>query len=167
VLVRATVDARSEGSLDWALGRARRLLTSRRGGVVDVLCRVADEDAFWDLRDVFLSGVNGEAARANRAPLARLVRVDAAAVPEDVARRAGGRQFFSRAVRGDDRARLARCCDDATPTYWVAPAAPDAIRALLPRGATFVVDGVRDLSEWAETPGCCGVVLDWAALDAG
>merc|ERR1719506_2883855 len=89
-LVRATVTESSEPALDWALGRARRLLTARRSGCVDVLCAIEDDDdVFEDMVEIFTSGVRGEAARRAdpTEPLARLVRVDSAVVPEDLARR--------------------------------------------------------------------------------
>ena len=106
ILVRATAPESSEPSLDWALGRARRLLTARRRGCVDVLCAIEDDDdVFEDMCEIFTSGIRGEAARRAdpTEPLARLVRVDAAVVPEDVARREEGYDdvLFRRATRGD------------------------------------------------------------------
>ena len=164
VLVRATAPESSEPSLDWALGRARRLLTARRRGCVDVLCAIEDDDdVFADMVEIFTSGIRGEAARRAdpTEPLARLVRVDAAVVPEDVARREEGYDdvLFRRATRGDDRAKFDRCLDECeTCVYWV-----DSDAVQLPRGAAFVAAGS---SVDAAAAGCRATVVDWEAAAA-
>jgi len=164
ILVRATAPESSEPSLDWALGRARRLLTARRRGCVDVLCAIEDDDdVFEDMCEVFTSGIRGEAARrADPAePLARLVRVAAAVVPEDVARREEGYDdvLYRRATRGDDRATFDRCLDECeTCVYWV-----DSDAVQLPRGASFVAAGS---SVDAAAAGCRATVVDWEAAAA-
>ena len=158
ILVRATAPESSEPSLDWALGRARRLLTARRRGCVDVLCAIEDDDdVFEDMVEIFTSGIRGEAARRAdpTEPLARLVRVDAAVVPEDVARREEGYDdvLFRRATRGDDRAMYDRCLDEReTCVYWV-----DSDTVQLPRGAAFVAAG----SSATRMPRAAGGVVDW------
>ena len=164
ILVRATAPESSEPSLDWALGRARRLLTARRRGCVDVLCAIEDDDdAFADMVEIFTSGIRGEAARRAdpTEPLARLVRVDAAVVPEDVARREEGYDdvLFRRATRGDDRAIMDRCLDECeTCVYWV-----DSGAVQLPSGAAFVAAGS---SVDAAAAGCRATVVDWEAAAA-
>ena len=164
ILVRATAPESSEPSLDWALGRARRLLTARRRGCVDVLCAIEDDDdVFEDMVEIFTSGIRGEAARRAdpTEPLARLVRVDAAVVPEDVARREEGYDdvLFRRATRGDDRAMYDRCLDECeTCVYWV-----DSDTVQLPRGASFVAAGS---SVDAAAVGCRATVVDWEAAAA-
>ena len=164
ILVRATAPESSEPSLDWALGRARRLLTARRRGCVDVLCAIEDDDdVFADMVEIFTSGIRGEAARRAdpTEPLARLVRVDAAVVPEDVARREEGYDdvLFRRATRGDDRAIMDRCLDECeTCVYWV-----DSGAVQLPSGASFVAAGS---SVDAAAAGCRATVVDWEAAAA-
>ncbi len=164
ILVRATAPESSEPSLDWALGRARRLLTARRRGCVDVLCAIEDDDdVFADMVEIFTSGIRGEAARRAdpTEPLARLVRVDAAVVPEDVARREEGYDdvLFRRATRGDDRAMYDRCLDECeTCVYWV-----DSGAVQLPSGASFVAAGS---SVDAAAAGCRATVVDWEAAAA-
>ncbi len=164
ILVRATAPESSEPSLDWALGRARRLLTARRRGCVDVLCAIEDDDdVFADMCEIFSSGIRGEAARRAdpTEPLARLVRVDAAVVPEDVARREEGYDdvLYRRATRGDDRAMYDRCLDECeTCVYWV-----DSDAVQLPRGAAFVAAGS---SVDAAAAGCRATVVDWEAAAA-
>ena len=164
ILVRATAPESSEPSLDWALGRARRLLTARRRGCVDVLCAIEDDDdVFADMVEIFTSGIRGEAARRAdpTEPLARLVRVDAAVVPEDVARREEGYDdvLFRRATRGDDRAMFDRCLDECeTCVYWV-----DSGAVQLPSGASFVAAGS---SVDANAAGCRATVVDWEAAAA-
>jgi hypothetical protein len=164
ILVRATAPESSEPSLDWALGRARRLLTARRRGCVDVLCAIEDDDdVFEDMVEIFKSGIRGEAARRAdpTEPLARLVRVDAAVVPEDVARREEGYDdvLFRRATRGDDRAMFDRCLDECeTCVYWV-----DSDAVQLPRGAAFVAAGS---SVDAAAAGCRATVVDWESAAA-
>ena len=164
ILVRATAPESSEPSLDWALGRARRLLTARRRGCVDVLCAIEDDDdVFEDMVEIFTSGIRGEAARRAdpTEPLARLVRVDAAAVPEDVARREEGYDdvLFRRATRCDDRAMYDRCLDECeTCVYWV-----DSGTVQLPRGAAFVAAGS---SVDANAAGCRATVVDWESAAA-
>ena len=164
ILVRATAPESSEPSLDWALGRARRLLTARRRGCVDVLCAIEDDDdVFEDMCEIFTSGIRGEAARRAdpTEPLARLVRVDAAVVPEDVARREEGYDdvLYRRATRGDDRAMFDRCLDECeTCVYWV-----DSDAVQLPRGAAFVAAGS---SVDATAAGCRATVVDWESAAA-
>ena len=164
ILVRATAPESSEPSLDWALGRARRLLTARRRGCVDVLCAIEDDDdVFADMVEIFTSGIRGEAARRAdpTEPLARLVRVDAAVVPEDVARREEGYDdvLYRRATRGDDRAKFDRCLDECeTCVYWV-----DSGSVQLPSGASFVAAGS---SVDANAAGCRATVVDWEAAAA-
>jgi hypothetical protein len=54
-----------------------------------VLCAIEDYNGvFEDMVEIFTSGIRGEAARRAdpTEPLARLVRVDSAVVPEDIAR---------------------------------------------------------------------------------
>ena len=227
ILVRATAPETSEPSVDWALGRARRLLTRRRNGCVDVLCaasrragirtvafdgrgvaasgaaslravgvrwpgrrrkqsafplaaassrgsasaaawcrrerpnpsprtrQVADEESFEDLEEIFVAGVKGEAARRSdpTEPLARVVRVAAAAVPEAVARReAADDVFFRRATRTDRRAIYDRLLDEHA-VYWVS----ENDSATLSAGAAFVAE---DYSR-RDDVGCVGVVVDW------
>ena len=164
ILVRATAPESSEPSLDWALGRARRLLTARRRGCVDVLCAIEDDDdVFEDMCEIFTSGIRGEAARRAdpTEPLARLVRVNAAVVPEDVARREEGYDdvLFRRATRGDDRAKFDRCLDECeTCVYWV-----DSGAVQLPSGASFVAAGS---SVDATAAGCRVTVVDWESAAA-
>ena len=159
VLARATAPEASEPSVDWALGRSRRLLTARRGGFVDVLCAVEDEESFADLAEIFAAGVKGEAARRADAeePRARFVSVSAAAVPESVAarERCYDDVFFRRAVRDDARAVYGRALDDDA-VYWVAGGGDAA--PTLPRGAPFVAEaaGPGDYR-----PGCVAIVVDW------
>ena len=164
ILVRATAPESSEPSLDWALGRARRLLTARRRGCVDVLCAIEDDDdVFEDMVEIFTSGIRGEAARRAdpTEPLARLVRVESAVVPEDVARREEGYDdvLFRRATRGDERAMFDRCLDECeTCVYWV-----DSDTVQLPRGAAFVAAGS---SVDANAAGCRATVVDWESAAA-
>ena len=257
ILVRATAPETSEPSVDWALGRARRLLTRRRNGCVDVLCaasrragirtvafdgrgvaasgaaslravgvrwprrrrkqsafplaatssrtvgvrfpgrrrkqsafplaaassrgsasaaawcrrerpnpsprtrQVADEESFEDLEEIFVAGVKGEAARRSdpTEPLARVVRVAAAAVPEAVARReAADDVFFRRATRTDRRAIYDRLLDEHA-VYWVS----ENDSATLSAGAAFVAE---DYSR-RDDVGCVGVVVDWERWEDG
>lgn len=164
ILVRATAPESSEPSLDWALGRARRLLTARRRGFVDVLCAIEDDDGvFEDMVEIFTSGVRGEAARRADAtePLARLVRVNSAVVPEDLARREASYEdvLYRRATRGDDRAVFDRCLDECDAcVYWL-----DSDAVQLPRGAAFIAAGS---SVDAAAAGCRATVVDWESAAA-
>ena len=128
------------------------------------MCAIEDDDdVFEDMVEIFKSGIRGEAARRAdpTEPLARLVRVDAAVVPEDVARREEGYDdvLFRRATRGDDRAMFDRCLDECeTCVYWV-----DSGAVQLPRGASFVAAGS---SVDAAAAGCRATVVDWESAAA-